>query len=147
MPETAKPLPSRTRTKSKLHAELVTKLAVAGLPEPQQECRQPWAGTGRQFRADLCWPDARLIVEVDGGTWVGGRHTTGAGYARDCVKANLAVLAGWRVVRVVGAQVRDGLAVAWVRAALAEPGMSRQPLPDTEAHATPAQHPATSSDS
>ena len=118
MPDLESSPPSPTRTKSKLHRDLVAKIAAAGLEEPVQECRQPWAGTGRQFRADLCWPARKLIVEVDGGTWVGGRHTTGPGYARDCVKQNLAVLAGWRVVRVVGAHIRDGQAVDWVRRGL-----------------------------
>jgi len=39
-----------------------------------------------------------LAVEVDGGTWTGGRHTRGAGFEADCEKLNAAVIAGFRVL-------------------------------------------------
>ena len=60
-----------------------------------------------------------LIVEVDGGTWAGGRNTTGAGFAADCVKLNEATLLGYRVLRVTPAMVDDGTALALVELALA----------------------------
>jgi hypothetical protein len=33
-------------------------------------------------------------VEIQGGTWTGGRHIRGAGYARDCRKLNAAAANG-----------------------------------------------------
>lgn len=96
------------------------------LPEPVTEHR--FAKPVRQFRFDFAWPDRRLAVEVDGGTWTGGRHTRGAGFESDCEKTNLAQLLGWRVLRFTTSMIRDGRAIATIREALeAEP-----PTPTTE---------------
>jgi len=59
-----------------------------------------------------------LAVEVDGGTWTGGRHTRGAGFEADCEKLNAAVIAGFRVLRFTGAMVRSGAALATIETAL-----------------------------
>jgi very-short-patch-repair endonuclease len=85
----------------------------------------PLPGYGREYqfrnwRFDFAWPDYMLAVEVDGGTWSGGRHTRGAGYERDCIKLNEAALAGWLVLRVTGAMVEDGRALAFVERALTD---------------------------
>ena len=57
-------------------------------------------------------------MEIDGGTWSGGRHVRGDGYRRDCEKLNAATLAGWRVLRFVGRQVKTGEAIHTVQQAL-----------------------------
>lgn len=97
---------------------LCWQIAAAGLPEPVRESREPWAGTGRKFRADLAFPAARLYVEVHGGVWTGGRHTSGAGFERDCVKRSLAAANGWRCVEVTAGMVKDGSALGYVERAL-----------------------------
>lgn len=68
---------------------------------------------GRRYRADFAWPDARLLVEVEGGTWTANRtgHTSGAGYERDCEKYNLATRLGFSLLRFTSSMVRDGRAV------------------------------------
>lgn len=67
-----------------------------GLPEPTAEyCFAP----PRRWRFDWCWPDAKIVLEVEGGIWTGGRHTRGAGFLRDLEKYNQATLMGWRVLR------------------------------------------------
>lgn len=88
------------------------------LPPPQRQL----AGVipGRRFVFDFAWPDARLLVEVDGGTWSQGRHTRGDGYESDCFKCNAATIAGWRVLRFTAAQVKRG-AAANACAAILEP--------------------------
>ena len=53
----------------------------------------------RGYRADYCIPSARIIIEHEGGTFIGGRHVRGTGYAKDCKKYNLATVNGWRVLR------------------------------------------------
>ncbi len=48
-----------------------------------------------------------MAVEVDGGTWSGGRHVTGSGFDSDCLKQNLATAAGWRVFRITASMLRE----------------------------------------
>ncbi len=73
----------------------------------------------RRFRADFfVYPD--LLIEVEGGVWSGGRgrHTSGAGFTRDCEKYNEAVLRGYRVLRFTTEQVSSGLALDTIIKAL-----------------------------
>lgn len=72
----------------------------------------------RKWKADFAWPDHRLLLEVEGGTWVAGRHSRGAGYANDCEKYNHAQLLGYRVLRATTEQVTKGLAINWILRAL-----------------------------
>ena len=72
----------------------------------------------RRFRFDFCWPDLALGVEVEGGTWSGGRHVRGAGYAKDLEKYNLAAAQGWTVLRFTGEMVKSGSAVQDIARAL-----------------------------
>ncbi len=84
--------------------ELALDLTAAGIPYEREYkfCED------RRFRFDFAIPDHMLAIEVDGGTWSGGRHTSGVGFRNDCVKTNLAVLHGWRVLRFTADMVRDG---------------------------------------
>lgn len=68
----------------------------------------------RRFRFDFAWPDRKLAVEVDGGTWSSGRHTRGAGYRADVDKHNLAVANGWRVLRFTAEHVNNGTALSLI---------------------------------
>ena len=72
----------------------------------------------RRWRFDLAWPSLRLALEIEGGTWTGGRHVRGKGYERDCDKYNAAALAGWTVLRATTAMLRDGRALALLQQAL-----------------------------
>jgi len=72
----------------------------------------------RRWRADFCWPDQKLIVEIEGGQWIQGRHQRGSGFALDCAKYNAAVLAGYRVLRYTTEMVRLGRAIEEVGFAL-----------------------------
>ncbi len=54
---------------------------------------------GRGWRLDFALPDRMLGIEVDGGVWTGGRHTSGAGFIADQHKLNCALMHGWRVFR------------------------------------------------
>ena len=73
-----------------------------GLPEPETQYQ---FCPGRKYCADFAWPARRVLVEVEGGEWVKGRHVRGAGYTRDCKKYNLAVLGGWRLLRFTGGMI------------------------------------------
>ena len=102
-------------SKSALEAELALQIKALGLPEPVREYR---AIAGRKFRFDFAWLEQRLLVEVNGGTYTQGAHSTGQGIARDYEKANLAVLHGWRVLTFDGKAVKSGEAVETIRKAL-----------------------------
>jgi very-short-patch-repair endonuclease len=66
---------------------------------------------GRKWRADFALLESRILIEVDGGTWNGGRHTRGSGFEQDCYKVNQATLMGWRVLRFTCAMVISGNAI------------------------------------
>lgn len=68
-----------------------------GLPEPVTEFQFEPA---RRWRFDYAWPEAKVALEVEGGIWTGGRHTSAKGFSRDMAKYNHAVTLGWGVLRV-----------------------------------------------
>jgi hypothetical protein len=41
-----------------------------------------------------------VALEVEGGVWTGGRHTSGAGFVKDMDKYNEASCRGWKIIRV-----------------------------------------------
>lgn len=69
----------------------------------------------RRFRFDFCWPILQFAVEVDGNIFARGRHTSGAGYTKDCEKFALATIEGYRVMRVTTGQVGNGQAIEWIK--------------------------------
>lgn len=53
----------------------------------------------RKWRFDFYSHAHKLAIEVEGGTFAGGRHSRGVGMSEDMEKYNSAVLAGIRVLR------------------------------------------------
>lgn len=100
---------------SHLELLLLAQLRAEGLPEP---IRQHRLVPGRRFAADLAYPDRRLYVEVDGGTWSRGRHARGSGIETDAEKTSLAAIGGWKLIRTTGRQVESGQALEWIKRAL-----------------------------
>ena len=90
-------------------------LRAAGGPQPVREYR---FAPPRRWRFDLAWPAHRVAVEVEGGSFVGGRHSRGAGFERDAEKYNEAALEAWLVLRVTPRMVDDGRALRLVERAL-----------------------------
>jgi very-short-patch-repair endonuclease len=78
----------------------------------------------RGWLFDFAFPSSLVAIEIDGGTWTGGRHTRGAGFEEDCRKLNAAACQGWRVLRFLPADIQSGLLLTTVRNAL-----SRTPMP------------------
>jgi very-short-patch-repair endonuclease len=65
---------------------------------------------------NYAWPvRGRFLIEVDGGSWVGGRHNTGAGFAKDLEKLNAAAELGYRVLRFTPQMINDGSALEQIR--------------------------------
>ena len=80
----------------------------------------------RRWRADFVVPFEKcgpmchnhFLIEVDGGAFAGGRHTSGAGFRNDLEKLNAATLAGYRVLRFLPEQVTSGVALQPIERAL-----------------------------
>jgi very-short-patch-repair endonuclease len=72
-------------------------LKPEGVPLPE---RQYKILPDRKFRWDFAWPDdtVRLAIEIQGGSYMGGKHNTAKGQAADYEKHNLATLAGYRIL-------------------------------------------------
>ena len=109
---------------SDLEATMLLHIRVNELPAPETEYK---FHPKRKWRFDLAWPGHMLAVEVEGGVWRGGRHTTGKGFTADCEKLNEAIILGWRVLRVTGDQIDDGSAIDWLRRALGRQGALAAP--------------------
>jgi very-short-patch-repair endonuclease len=93
---------------SHLEDTLLLQMRMVGLPEPRREycfCLD------RRWRFDFAFPDANLAVEVEGATWVNGRHSRGNGFEKDCAKYNTAALLGWRVLKFTGGMIGNGEAI------------------------------------
>jgi len=96
---------------------LYRQITAIGLPKPERQ--YPFAkAVGRQYHADFAFLDERLIVEVNGGAWIGGRHVRGAGYEDDLERNAIAVTLGWRVLCVTPRHVKSGFALKWIECAL-----------------------------
>ena len=95
---------------SALEDELYFQMQAIGL-EPIREYP---AILGRKFRFDFALEEPMILIEVQGGTWSAGKmaHNSGTGIRRDCVKLNLAQLAGWKVLQFTSDMIRDGEALA-----------------------------------
>lgn len=108
---------------------------------------------GRNFRFDfMCSPNEAtgiqpcVLVEVHGGQWAqqnGKRsaHVGGYGMARDCEKASLAAVHGFRLVPVTPAQVKSGQALLWIEGALGIAPAGRRPAASRPG-ASPRRSPA-----
>jgi hypothetical protein len=105
------------RVRSDLETDVLLLCRRAGLPEPVVN------GTVAGLEVDLHWPALRLVVEVDGWRFHGGRERANADRDRDQRLA----LTGWRVVRFTRDQLAAGPAECARRlAALAETGTPEQ---------------------
>jgi len=87
------------------------------MPEPVRQFAFA-AELGRKWRADFAWPDYKLLLEVQGAVFTGGRHTRGAGYSAECERRAAAVGLGYAIIEATTAQVRSGKAAQWAGTAL-----------------------------
>lgn len=95
--------------KSELEETLAFQLQAAGVPFEREVRFHPT----RRWRADFV-VDGRVLVEVEGGVYSGGRHTRGSGFVGDCEKLNEAALLGYQVLRVTRTHIESGEALTWV---------------------------------
>lgn len=101
---------------SNAEESLATLIRGEKLPEPSREYV---FASPRMWRFDFAWWPDKIAVEVEGGSWIAGRHTRGGSFEKDCEKYNNAALAGWKVLRVTPHMIEDGTAIDLIRRALA----------------------------
>jgi hypothetical protein len=92
---------------SLIEERFAQQIEAAGLPAPKREY---FHIPGRDFRLDFAWPALRIGVEVQGGA-----HRVKARAAADIEKRALGLLAGWRILEVNGAAVRDERGIGWLK--------------------------------
>jgi len=61
----------------------------------------------RRWKSDFAIPSAKLIVEVEGGFWSGGRHGRGGGAIKDMEKYNAATVMGYALLRFTPQQANN----------------------------------------
>lgn len=72
----------------------------------------------RRWRFDYSWPAHSLALEVEGGIWIRGRHSRGAGMLKDMEKYNRAALNGWKVLRTTPDKLCSAETIVMIREAL-----------------------------
>lgn len=92
--------------------DLSIQLEATGLPSPTLEYR---FAPPRRWRFDLAWPTYKLAVEVDGMV-----HRIKQRFISDLEKHQVALAAGWSVLRVSPKQVRNGEATELIRRIMLE---------------------------
>jgi len=103
------------RRVSQHEEDLAFQLRAAGL---ERGMEREWRfDPVRRWRFDFAWPgnDPLVAVEVEGGTWINGRHSRGAGMAADMEKYNEASTKAWYVLRVTAEHIKSGQALAWIQ--------------------------------
>ena len=61
----------------------------------------------RKWRADYAFIDANLLVEVEGGLWIGGRHNRPISMIKDFEKYNSATMIGWSILKFTPSQLNE----------------------------------------
>lgn len=87
---------------SRLEAKFALIWKALGGPSLEREVK--FCST-RKWRSDFAHLPSKTMIEIEGGTWSGGRHTRGAGYAKDCEKYNAAQILGWCVYRLTSDKI------------------------------------------
>jgi very-short-patch-repair endonuclease len=61
----------------------------------------------RKWRADFAIPSVKLLIEIEGGFWIAGRHSRGGGGEADMDKYNTAAIMGYAVLRFTPKQANN----------------------------------------
>lgn len=98
--------------------ELLLHIKGYGLPEPVAQFR---FHPTRRWTVDIAFVEQKVLVEIEGGAFMAGRHSRGAGFRQDCVKYAEALCLGYRILRVMPEHVKSGEAIQWLNKILTRP--------------------------
>lgn len=106
------PRPRREKTEPPTFPEHISaNFGVVCTPE-YQFC------SGRKWRFDFAIIPLRIAVEVEGGTWINGRHIRPQTYLRDIEKYNNAAALGWLLLRTTPQDLYSPQLLELIRAAI-----------------------------
>lgn len=74
----------------------------------------------RKWRFDYAIPRHKIAIEVEGGVWTGGRHTSPKGFLNDMEKYNTATVMGWRVLRTIPDELCTNATLEMIRQIIRE---------------------------
>jgi very-short-patch-repair endonuclease len=97
-----------------LEALFALQLRATGLPTP---VKQHKFHPKRKWLFDFAWPELKIAVEIEGGTYTGGRHVRPEGFREDAIKYNNATMLGWSVYRFTSDMVKKGDAIDFIKGA------------------------------
>lgn len=100
---------------SDLEEMLAFQIKAAGLPIPEREYR---FHPTRRWPLDFAYPERKIGIEVQGGTWSGGAHGRGSGIERDYEKINAAQILGWTVLQFSTTMIKSGEALETIEKTL-----------------------------
>ena len=75
--------------------EFLALLTHCKVPLPEAEFR---FAPPRRWRFDYRWPNQKLALEVQGGLFIGGRHSRGPALLKEHEKLNTAARMGYRIL-------------------------------------------------
>lgn len=127
-PSTRTKRESRSKTPKRAETDLFTLLIRTDL---RLDCvKELEFCPGRKWRFDYALPEVKIAVEVEGGTYktrtyrnkdgvlittTGGRHNSATGFLGDMEKYNSATVLGWRLIRVVPAELLTNKTIDLIR--------------------------------
>ena len=109
--------PRRTTRKESHNLEEIFSIQIRAirLPPAQREYK---FHPKRKWKFDFAFPHAMVAVEIEGGTYLRGRHVRPEGFRNDCIKYNEAALMGWKVLRGDSQMVKNGVLLSLVERAI-----------------------------
>jgi len=94
-------------------------LANSGFPAAQWELKFD-TENDRDWRFDWAWPEAKVALEIQGGTFVNGRHSRGPALRKEYEKLNAAIVQGWVVIHTLAGEVMTNATARTLRRLLVE---------------------------
>jgi len=113
--------------KTKLSDRFAAQMSLANIPEWEIE---HYFHPTRRWRFDYAWPDQKIAVEINGGTFMaaGVGHRNGAHLHGEYEKLNVAQTLGWVVLQFDTKHVSTGEALTMLFDAMASRGLIRTQL-------------------